>query len=93
MSRKERNFRRLIFFGALIVVVLLICGNCRKSTVVSEDTYFVESGDTLWGIAQMHKPKEMDPREYIHLMKKMNEGLENEIKAGQAIIVPIMEER
>lgn len=48
----------------------------------------VESGDTLWKIASVHKPERMDIRIYIEGMIRLNELEGGEIQAGQILFLP-----
>ena len=86
----SKKYVKIMFWISLVLVVLLICSSGTKYKTSGEDYYNVTSGDTLWGIASEYKPAQMDTREYIHILKEMNEGLGNVIVPGQAIVLPIM---
>ncbi|MFM9280221.1 LysM peptidoglycan-binding domain-containing protein [Paenibacillus jiagnxiensis] len=54
----------------------------------SDEKVVVLSGDTLWGIAQEHKPDYMDTRVYIEGIIRIN-GLESSgIRAGDVLLLP-----
>ncbi|MCH5186312.1 MAG: LysM peptidoglycan-binding domain-containing protein [Oscillospiraceae bacterium] len=55
---------------ALIVLSAVLCG-CAKPEVKTE-TYTVSSGDTLWSIASEYCPSNMDKRDYISELIKLN---------------------
>ena len=93
MSKKERNIRRVCFFGGVAILALLLCGTCSRSEETkATDVYMVKQGDTLWSIAGKCKRDNSDSREFIQLMYELNEGLDTKILPGQMIIVPVMEE-
>jgi hypothetical protein len=50
----------------------------------------VASGDTLWTIAKEHKPKQMDTRDYIEMIKKWNGKRNSSIQAGEVLQIPIL---
>ena len=54
----------------------------------SNEKVVVLTGDTLWGIAQEHKPDYMDTRVYIEGIIRIN-GLESSgIRAGDVLLLP-----
>ena len=52
-----------------------------------EETYAVESGDTLWGIATKHCPKTVDYREWIKEVKEINGLADSKICKGDMLTV------
>lgn len=90
MTRKERRFRRAIFIGAVsaVLIALLSSITTRQAKEYDTVTVTVESGDTLWDIAEQHAPNSMDIRDYIYLLYELNEGLTPNIQPGTGIIVP-----
>ncbi|MEH7087191.1 LysM peptidoglycan-binding domain-containing protein [Neobacillus drentensis] len=50
----------------------------------------VDSGDTLWSIAKEHKPKQMDTRDYIEMIKKWNGKRDSSIQTGEVLQIPIL---
>ena len=70
----------IIFYGliAAVVISLFYC-HARANTQYIEwlesrevTEVYVEKGDTLWNIAQQHKPEFMDVREYVHIIQQLN---------------------
>lgn len=47
----------------------------------------VQPGDTLWDIAQNYMPEDMDTREAVYIIKKIND-IESSIAEGQTIYIP-----
>jgi nucleoid-associated protein YgaU len=91
MTRKEQRIRRAIFIGAVsaILIALLSSITTRQAEEYDTVTVTVESGDTLWSIAEQHAPNSMDLRDYIYMMYKLNEGLTPNIQPGTGIIIPV----
>ncbi|MNP84898.1 Cell division suppressor protein YneA [compost metagenome] len=52
----------------------------------------VESGDSLWGIAQEYKPSNMRTVVYMQAIREHNHLNVSGLQAGQVISVPIYEE-
>jgi hypothetical protein len=48
----------------------------------------VVTGDTLWGIAKAHAPKNQDIREYIYRIQKVNGLKTSVLHNGQKLILP-----
>lgn len=87
--------KKPIIIAGIIVVAILILGAMRSSGKPGfelYESYVVETGDTLWGIAEEYKPDGMGYREYIYLLKEHN-GIGADIYPGQAISVPVYKER
>ena len=93
MNKRKQILRRCIFFLAVGIAVILLCGafSARGQPQVQE--YDTVQGDTLWGIAKEHKPNSMSYRKYITYLYKLNDGLTAEIYPGERILVPVYEER
>lgn len=51
----------------------------------------VQSGDSLWGIAERYKAKYDDTRNFIERVKELNVLKNSELKEGQELKVPISE--
>lgn len=71
----------LIALALVLAVAFISCGTKHEWV---EETYIVQSGDTLWNICDDYCPKEMDIRKYIYIVQKAN-GISADIYAGQAI--------
>lgn len=54
-----------------------------------EKLVIVQSGDSLWRIASLHKPADMDTRVYIDSIRRTN-GLKGpDIQAGEVLSLPV----
>lgn len=47
----------------------------------------VDTGDTLWDIAQDYMPDDMDTREAVYIIKKTND-IGSSISEGQTLLIP-----
>ena len=47
----------------------------------------INSGDTLWTIAEQYMPSDMDIRKAVHIIKNVNE-IDNQLQPGQTILIP-----
>lgn len=52
-------------------------------------SYIVDSGDTLWNIAEQYKPAWLDTREYIYEVRQLNNELSSNLQAGDEILIYI----
>lgn len=77
---------------ALIVLLFAICLIAAFSPTIdnvewNEEIYIVESGDTLWGIATKHCPKNVDYREWIKAVREINGLSDCKICRGDMLTV------
>ena len=86
--------KNIFNFTWFLIGILLIIGMCMKyicePKVTRTETYFVQSGDTMWSIAEDHIGAGMDVRKYIELIYQYNDGLTDLIVSGQEITIPIL---
>lgn len=54
-----------------------------------EKQVIVQYGDSLWRIASLHKPEEMDTRVYMDSIRRMNGLRGPDIQAGEVLSLPI----
>ncbi|PCL95072.1 LysM peptidoglycan-binding domain-containing protein [Paenibacillus lautus] len=82
-----------LLFTLLIVAIFLtgaysvFAGGTEKPT--GEKQVIVQYGDSLWRIASLHKPADMDTRVYLDSIRRMN-GLKGpDIQAGEVLSLPV----
>ena len=47
----------------------------------------INSGDTLWTIAEQYMPQDMDKRKAVHILKSVND-IDGQLQPGQTILIP-----
>lgn len=47
----------------------------------------VDSGDTLWTIAEQYMPSDMDIRKAVYIIKDIND-IDNQLQPGQTVLIP-----
>ena len=47
----------------------------------------INSGDTLWTIAEQYMPSDIDIRKAVHIIKNVNE-IDSQLQPGQTILIP-----
>jgi hypothetical protein len=82
-----------------LLFVLLIVASCWTGAFsvfaggmdkpTGEKQVIVQYGDSLWRIASLHKPADMDTRVYLDSIRRMN-GLKGpDIQAGEVLSLPV----
>lgn len=85
----KQKTRRYIFYGCcvavLVVMALCICTRVVHSKPeLVRTSYIVQHGDTIWDIAEQYCPDNMDVREWIYEVRKLNRA-ETLIHPGQEL--------
>lgn len=98
MSRKYRiksKFRFTLFLTVAILMVFSLTGTifgATDSESLTKPTYSeitVQSGDTLWNLADEFGPDNKDLREVIFEICKINNITADSIYPGQMIRIPV----
>lgn len=76
-----------ILLIAILVCTLAVTAFASPDYNFTETTYTVEDGDCLWYIANNYCPDSMDKREYIKLIKELNDLDDSTIYPGQRLTV------
>ena len=97
MTKKIRVKSKTRFLVFILVCLFAVCGVFNGVTgavnAVASDNHRdyisinVNPGDTLWHIAELYMPEDMDIREAVYIIKKKN-NISSDIRAGQTILVP-----
>ncbi len=87
------RFAAFIFLCIMIAVTIFntLFGDVRASgmsDVPKTVEISIDSGDTLWGVAETFMP-EMDRRKAVNIIKEINDLQSSVIKPGETIKVPI----
>jgi len=84
-----KNKKRFIFFMAFVITSMFIIISMVNIYGYKEECYEIikiNSGDTLWDIAERYN-KKGDIREYIHRIMEINDLENSEIKAGDELVI------
>lgn len=92
-------FSRRLLLKLVLTAVIIIAGCTGMIRVFAGSVHdeipmeqvVISRGDTLWEIAVDYKPKDMDTRDYIRVIKKTNHLKTSEIEAGDVLSLPIYE--
>ena len=85
--------RRLALAGIFVLIIAgwLLAGGVSNSAVSSQDgapaRITLQSGQTLWEVADRYAPEGIDPRAYVDLLLQMN-NIEGAPQAGQRLRLP-----
>lgn len=74
--------------GLFLLILLMTFTNLEKS----DNQYMkvkVESGDTLWAMAEQYEDANMSATEFVKWVREANELQTTHIQEGQTIILPI----
>jgi LysM repeat protein len=78
-----------VFAVGLLALSLCACNETKASEYSETTTVYVDSGDTLWGIARECSNEHYDIREVIDEIKKINDMSDNTIYPGQKLKIPV----
>ncbi len=95
-SYKVVNKFRFTVFVVLTIVILTTAVNFalgfNTAASLTRTDYMdvqIVSGDTLWSIAENYMPQDMDTREAVYKLCKVNDISAADLYAGMTIQVPI----
>lgn len=99
-TKKRYRIKNRVRFASFIVIsLLLVCTifntalGFNDALALSEQQYIeiqVESGDTLWTIADEYMPDDMDIREAVYMICDTNDVDANTLYAGQTLSIPVI---
>ena len=99
-TKKRYRIKNRVRFASFIVIsLLLVCTifntalGFNDALALSEQQYIeiqVESGDTLWTIADEYMPDDMDIREAVYMICETNDVDANTLYAGQTLSIPVI---
>jgi len=99
-TRKRYRIKNRVRFASFIVIsLLLVCTifntalGFNDALALSEQQYIeiqVESGDTLWTIADEYMPDDIDIREAVYMICETNDVNANTLYAGQILNIPVL---
>lgn len=94
-KKKARGLQKLL---VKVTVMLLVCGLLVSISifhgyaVAGENrilqTVVIDTGDTLWTLAQRRAPRGTDVRDYLDQLKRTNELTSSVVQPGQILELP-----
>ena len=97
MTRRFRIKSKSRFLIFLLICMFILTGAFNTMTgaydALASDSpqgYIsvnVTAGDTLWNIAENYMPSDMDTREAVYIIKKVN-NIDSTVRDGQTILIP-----
>ena len=88
--------RFTIFLGIIVVLLTFVISSIATMTYVegsspevSYNTITVESGDTLWSIAEKHAEQGTDIRKFIYEIVNINDLDTVILSIGQELTIPV----
>ena len=99
IKKKNRIYSKTRFCIFIITIFLLtflaigLLVNLEPAAGAEKNEYKIvkiQSGDTLWKIAQTYTPEGMDIRDYIYVICDANEMTSKTIYPDQDLILPIL---
>lgn len=87
--KNKNRFTLFIIFALTVIFTLAFASNAYGFKDVSYELIEVDSGDTLWNIAEKYGT-DKDVRETIYEIKKLNNLSGSEIYQGSILKIPVM---
>jgi FOG: LysM repeat len=92
--RIKSKFRFTLFMTIVFLMFISIAGtviganNSQSLTKPACSEVIIQSGDTLWDIAQEFGPNDKDVREVVYDICRFNDISADSIQPGQMILIP-----
>lgn len=95
-NKRYKIINKKRFFLLLSILVLIIFSlllgfkvNAKEEHNIQMEAVYVNSGDTLWSISRKFVSQDMDIRQYIDNVIKLNNLESVIIKPGQLLYMPV----
>lgn len=81
----------VIMILCLVTAIGTVAGNntANSSSMNEYNCVEVESGDTLWNIANEYKPANKDVRQVVYDICQINDISADQLTSGEKILVPV----
>lgn len=98
MKKKYRIKSKIRFTLFMTIAMLLVfsaagtiigANNVESLTKITYSEVKVQTGDTLWDLAQEFGPDDKDVREIVYEICKLNKISAGSIHPGQTILIPV----
>ena len=81
-------FAFAILFSGFVLVRSFASSGSVSPVTPAESVIYVDTGDTLWSLAESVKKPAMDTRRAVQLLADRNQLRSTALRAGQPLIVP-----
>ncbi|WP_099192053.1 cell division suppressor protein YneA [Tepidibacter mesophilus] len=85
----KKNLVYIIILFSTISLLSGFSGFKKYESVVEYETVNVMQGDTLWNIAKENIPEKEDIRDYIYMIREVNNLESANIHPGDQLLIPI----
>lgn len=95
--KKTLKVKSRVRFTAFVLIMLFVVTGLFNTMLglndalgLTKQEYIevsINSGDTLWTIAEQYMPSDMDIRKAVHIIKNVNE-IDSQLQPGQTILIP-----
>ena len=92
-KRRFISFLITVTLLSIVIVSFLIPNECQGMQEQKYVEVKVVSGDTLWELAEQYGGNDLDKREFIYEIMKLNNLKEAKLFAGQILRIPLADER
>ncbi len=86
--KNKRNFFSFLFTATFVVFILIYSISVSGHEEPQYRTVTVQSGDTLWSIAEKYG-NNSDIRKYIYNVKKINNMNSSDLYENTTILIPV----
>lgn len=96
MKRTLKVKSRVRFTAFVLIILFAVTGifntmlGLNDALGLTKTEYIevsVDSGDTLWTIAEQYMPSDMDIRKAVYIIKNVND-IDNQLQPGQTVLIP-----
>ena len=93
----SRQYRRIIMILLIVIAILFVLlltsqktiAHAEKRSVKTYESICVFSGDTLWSIAEEHKPATMTVKQYMNQIIAINHLSDSTLRSGEYLVIPV----
>ena len=92
--RRLRGLGRLVLLALVLLATVWIGVRVANATsdpaTITEHTYVVRNGDTLWNVARRTYPTGIDTRQLVFRIERRNRLTSADIHPGESLVLPVL---
>ena len=92
--RRLRGLGRLALLALVLLATVWLGVRVANATsdpaTITEHTYVVRNGDTLWSVARRAYPADLDTRQLVFDIERRNGLASADIRPGESLVLPIL---